>query len=92
MIDGDPTAHLLSPNESSWARNGLHLVSSWPKRPMITTKPPRLLLRLLLDLHKLTKRPYFGRQNLYNSLKTEKSSWYLPEPIPQGTSIHSTER
>lgn len=53
----DPTRHLMLPNKTSSALNGLHLVELLAKGGPI--KYDRLLLRLLVDLQNLLVKPYY---------------------------------
>lgn len=59
----------------------IYILSCWSHDPMRTPKQPRLLLTLLVALHKLMLRPYCCRQDQQNSLNMEKSSWCLPREL-----------
>ena len=71
--DRAPTGHLLSLNETLNSSDGLHLIvflsKETPRKPL---KQPRLLPRLVIALHRLTVKPNCRRENIHNSLNTEK--------------------
>lgn len=65
----------VSSNRTKLPVPGSHCMqlSCYPKGHLQTSG---LLLRQLVALYNLTARPHCWRQHLYDSLSTEKSSWF----------------
>ncbi|KAL6050594.1 hypothetical protein STEG23_023726 [Scotinomys teguina] len=84
-----PTKYLLPPNETSDAKNGLHLNKSLAQRApwkSQTTKATDC------SLQTASKALFLKTTPMHNSLNTEKSNWCLPRAFTLLTSVHGTGR